>query len=56
MYSEISISVISSHSEKPVANFNIVNLIKNAEEFFPNKKAHLDLNLLANIRAECRKL
>ena len=39
-----NISVILSHSEEPVANFNIANLYKNAEEFFPNKKACPDLN------------
>ena len=27
-----TISVMSSHSEEPVANFNIANLYKNAEE------------------------
>ena len=42
-----TISVISSHSEEPVANFNIVNFNKSAEEFLPDKKAHTDLNLLA---------
>ena len=40
-----TISVISSHSEGPVANFNIANLNKNAEEYLPNKKACPDLNL-----------
>jgi len=40
-----TISVISSHSEKPVANFNIVNLNKSAEEFLPDKKARPHLNL-----------
>ena len=38
-------SVISSHSEKPVANFNIAKLNKSAEEFLPDKKACPDLNL-----------
>jgi len=28
--------MISSHSKEPVANFNIANLYKNAEEFSPN--------------------
>jgi hypothetical protein len=32
-------SVISSHSEEPVANFNIANLNKSAEEFLTDKKA-----------------
>jgi len=34
---EGTISVISSHSEaeEPVANFNIANLNKNAEEYLP---------------------
>ena len=41
------ISVISSHSEEPVANFNIANLYKNADTFLPNKKACPDLNLQA---------
>ena len=36
---ESSISMISSHSEEPVANFNIANLNKSAEEFSPDKKA-----------------
>ena len=36
-----------SHSEEPVANFNIANLNKNAKEYLPIKKAHPDLNLLA---------
>ena len=40
-----TISMISSHSEEPVANFNIANLKKSAEEFLPNKKASPDLNL-----------
>ena len=39
--------MISSHSEEPVANFNIVNLNKSAEEFLPDKKARPDLNLQA---------
>ena len=39
--------MISSHSEEPVANFNIANLNKSAEEFLPDKKAHSDLNLQA---------
>ena len=39
-----TISMISSHSEEPVANFNIANLNKSGEEFLPNKKAS-DLNL-----------
>ena len=42
-----TISVISSHSEEPVSNFNIVNLNKSAEEFLPDKKARPDLNLQA---------
>jgi len=38
--------VISSHSEKPVANFNIVNLSKSAKEFFARqKKGRPGLNL-----------
>ena len=40
-----TISMISSHSEEPVANFNIVNVNKSAEEFLPNIKACPDLNL-----------
>jgi len=40
-----TISVISSHSEEPVANFNIANLNKSADKFLPNKKARPDLNL-----------
>ena len=40
-----TISLISSHSEEPVANLNIANLYKNVEEFLPNKKARPDLNL-----------
>ena len=40
-----TISVISSHSEEPVANFNITNLNKSAEEFLPYKKARPDLDL-----------
>jgi len=39
--------VISSHSEEPVAHFNIANLNKSAEEFLPYKKARPDLNLQA---------
>ena len=39
--------MISSHSEEPVANFNIANLKKSAEEFLPDKKARPDLNLQA---------
>ena len=39
--------MISSHSEEPVANFNIANLNKSVEEFLPDKKAHPDLNLQA---------
>ena len=39
--------MISSHSEEPVANFNIANHNKSVEEFLPNKKACPDLNLLA---------
>jgi len=39
--------VISSHSEEPVANFNIANLNKSAEEFLTDKKACPDLNLQA---------
>ena len=31
--------MISSHSEEPVAHFNIANLNKSAEEFLPDKKA-----------------
>ena len=42
-----TISVISSHSEEPVANFNIANLNKSAEDFSPVKKARPDLNLEA---------
>ena len=42
-----TISVISSYSEEPVANFNIANLNKSAEEFLPDKKACFDLNLQA---------
>ena len=42
-----TVSVISSHSEEPVANFNIANLNKSAEEFLPEKKACPDLNLQA---------
>ena len=42
-----TISMISSHSEEPVANFNIANLNKSAEEFFLDKKACPDLNLKA---------
>ena len=41
------VSVISSHSEEPVANFNITNRNKSAEEFLPDKKARPDLNLQA---------
>ena len=37
----------SSHSEEPVANFNIANLNKSAEEFLPDKKARPGLNLQA---------
>ena len=37
--------MISSHSEEPVANFNIVNLNKSAEEYLPDKKARPNLNL-----------
>ena len=37
--------MISSHSEEPVANFNIANLNKSAEEFLPDKKACPGLNL-----------
>ena len=40
-----TISVISSHSEEPITNFNIANLNKNAEEYLPIKKARPDLNL-----------
>jgi len=40
-------SVISSHSEEPVVNFNIANLNKSAEEFLTDKKACPDLNLQA---------
>ena len=39
--------MISSHSEEPVAHFNIANLNKSAEEFLPDKKARPDLNLQA---------
>jgi len=39
--------VISSHSEEPVAHFNITNLNKSAEEFLLDKKARPDLNLQA---------
>ena len=39
--------MISSHSEEPVAHFNIANLNKSAEEFLPYKKARPDLNLQA---------
>jgi len=39
--------VTSSHSEEPVANFNIANLNKSAEEFLPDKKARPGLNLQA---------
>ena len=39
--------MISSHSEEPVAHFNITNLNKSAEEFLPDKKARPDLNLQA---------
>ena len=39
--------MISSHSEEPVANFNIANLNKSAEEFLPDKKARPDFNLQA---------
>ena len=42
-----TVSVISSHSEEPVAHFNIANLNKSAEEFLPYKKARPDLNLQA---------
>ena len=42
-----TVSVISSHSEEPVAHFNITNLNKSAEEFSPDKKARPDLNLQA---------
>ena len=38
-------SVITSHLEESVANFNIANLNKSAEEFLPDKKACPDLNL-----------
>ena len=31
-----------------IANFNIANLNKSAEEFLPDKKARSDLNLKAN--------
>ena len=34
-----NISVISSHSEEPVANFNIANLNKSEEELLPDKKS-----------------
>jgi len=36
-------SVITSHLEESVANFNIANLNKSAEEFLPDKKACPDL-------------
>jgi len=39
--------MISSHSEEPVAHFNITNLNKSAEEFLPDKEARPDLNLQA---------
>ena len=39
--------MISSHSEEPVAHFNIMNLNKSAEEFLPDKKARPNLNLQA---------
>ena len=39
--------MISSHSEEPVAHFNIANLNKSAAEFLPDKKARPDLNLQA---------
>ena len=42
-----TVSVISSHSEEPVAHFNIANHNKSAEEFLPDKKARPDLNLQA---------
>ena len=42
-----TVSVISSHSEEPVANLNIANLNKSVEEFLPDKKACPDLNLYA---------
>ena len=42
-----TISMISSHSEAPVANFNIVNLNKSVEEVLPDKKAFPDHNLQA---------
>ena len=42
-----TVSVISSHSEEPVAHFNIANLNQSAEEFLPDKKACPDLNLQA---------
>ena len=42
-----TVSVISSHSEEPVANFNIANLNKSAEEFLLDKKARPGLNLQA---------
>jgi len=40
-----TVSVISSHSEEPVAHFNITNLNKSAEDISPDKKAPPDLNL-----------
>ena len=39
--------MMSSHSEEPVANFNIANLNKSAENFLPDKKARPDLNMQA---------
>ena len=42
-----AVSLISSHSEEPAANFDIANLNKTAEEFLPDKKARPDLNLQA---------
>ena len=37
-------SLILTHSEEPVAKFNIANLNKSAEEYLPIKKAYPDLN------------
>ena len=40
-------SMISSHSEKHVAHFNITNLNKVRKNFLPDKKARPDLTLPA---------
>ena len=50
-----TVFVISSHSEEPVANFNIVNFNNNAEEYLPIKKAQF-VSYRSKICADCSLL